>query len=86
MVPETARVKLSERIQMARRLGGEFIAEASGMADALCEFASTAHYYRHASEIAAYERGYRDASEIIEVETVLAARVTATESLIVKGS
>lgn len=75
MVPDAARIKLLERIEMAVRLGGEFSAEAHGMGDALNELTSVGASCYEGARLSAYERGYRDAKEIITVEATLAARV-----------
>ena len=75
MVPETARIKLTERVAMANRLGDEFRAEALGMLDVLYAVGDRSDRYPAPHERASYLRGYRDAQEIIAVEATLAARV-----------
>lgn len=69
-----ARLKLRERIEMAHRLGGEFLAEAHGMTDALHGLTPVSDGFYQGRLSACYERGYRDAQEIIAVESTLAAR------------
>lgn len=70
MVPERAVRKVLDRIVRANRLG--LMAEASGLQSRLCGFAPDPMMFSSRSERMAYLRGYREAGEIIAVESELA--------------
>lgn len=75
-VTKHAALKILDRIETARRLGGMFTAEAAGMFQALRgEPETVPTVYVERAEREAYVRGYKDAREIIVLEETLAARL-----------
>lgn len=72
MVPEPVARKILDRIAVAKRLGGNYHAEAAGLLRRLCGQEMASAIYQHPEHKLAYERGYREADEILKVETSLA--------------
>lgn len=75
MVPEAAARKVLDRIAIAKRLGGCFQAEAVGMLRALTGQEAAPEIYGDREQRRSYERGFRDAQEIIALEARLAEKV-----------
>lgn len=72
MVPKQAAEKILDRIVVAKRLGGNYHAEAAGLLRRLCGQQMASEIYQHPEHRLAYERGYQEAEEILKVEWSLA--------------